>query len=490
MKETFHLSSISITGENYGDHHCMRENEFDVDARWFYLGLADPQLTFNQTEITLSHLFRYPSEIIEGRTYSDCLFGLLSRKGFLRSRILEVGGGLGDVAYNFLSTTEFEAPEYYGLLDISPRLLEVQKQKVQDLATDYILGDSQELLSLLQSFDGLVVSNGMIADLRSVYVDSVESIERYLREDGHLLDFAQDWGRYREPWYLHIGALRFLRSLFGLLTEGSSAAVLEYEATSSNQPSWFDNHYECGISFDQLEAYCREVGFHTQVADLEEILGCSPELLTVDVFTRQQHLVREIPQIVKLWTGKASLPVRAYSRKELGQALAGEQLGLAPTDSKALLRALDNRFFPLSDPRFDSKNPTTWEYKCLLLTKGPTNADWRQVGADVAVSTLSEVLGIDSAAARKKWETRRENEPMGIDVALEFVFEALVSGVIYEVVRAWGAKLWLDYAEKAMLRRLQSGSLDATAKDALRRAFSRAIGRERRRRTEKGERSG
>lgn len=141
-----------------------------IDGRDFYINMLDPNVNFNKTEITLSHLFRKKLAVLGNRNYSDCLFNYLHSRNILRPQIMEVGGGLGDVAFNLLNAARdngYKINEYISF-DISLSLLNAQKTKNGKCVNEYIRGDCLELSAKKAKFDGMLLSNGIIADLTSV----------------------------------------------------------------------------------------------------------------------------------------------------------------------------------------------------------------------------------------------------------------------------------------------------------------------------------
>src|SRR3989454_4292833 len=90
--------------------------------------IASPEGHFETIETTVSHLFREPSEALEGLTYGRLLAKQLKKLGWWDKKprvILEVGGGLGYVARDLgggLSPEERRGARYV-FLDITPPFL-------------------------------------------------------------------------------------------------------------------------------------------------------------------------------------------------------------------------------------------------------------------------------------------------------------------------------------------------------------------------------
>jgi SAM-dependent methyltransferase len=355
-------------------------NQFnDIDGTAYYKTNFDAQALFNGFEITLSHLFRNRMRVLSNRNYSECLFETLHRKGYLKPAVLEVGCGLGDLALNFLASDRREEAEVsrYILFDVSPALLDLQREKLAALASDFVLGDCFELAKHVPDFAGMVLANAIIADFRSTFVGGQNALACYGISDPDLEGFAAEWQSGGDGYYLHVGTALFLRELHRALKAGSTAAILDYAATPLNQPSvFFDpikqaTHVKCGIDFAQVSAYAARLGFAVEVISIEEILGIDPAqpFLTVDVYTNREKIMKENPAAIALWEARNDLPISAYTRESLYQTLCSDHMGFRAPQARQLLAALDPYFFTIHDPGFDTINPTTWGYQCLLLRK-------------------------------------------------------------------------------------------------------------------------
>lgn len=355
----------------------MKTDLNDIDGKIYYTKDIDPHAVFNKLEITLSHLFREKMAVLGNRTYSDCVFEFLKRRGYSRPAVVEVGCGLGDIALNVLAAGNRKrfGIEKYVMVDISPELLRVQRERLGDLVSDYLLGDCLELSSFLKPFDGMLVSNAVIADLRAILIQRGQSLSEYGIDDVELSQFAAEWTAARGPCYVHVGALQFLHQVRRVLKVGGTAAILEYAATDMNQPSLFYDedtggvHTKCGIDFAQVQAYATRLGLQAEVVPIEEIWGIrrEEEFLTVDVWVRPEKILRELPNNGHLQKLIERLPVRAYTRPSLRDQLTADLMGFSPSEADALVKSLNDYFHSVHDPRFDSTNPTTWGYQCLLL---------------------------------------------------------------------------------------------------------------------------
>ena len=244
-----------------------------------------------------------------------------------------------------------------------------------------------------------------------------------------------------------MGALSFLRELSAVLAPESTAVILEYGSTPTNQPSWFGDHFECGISFKQLASYASRLGLEWELATIDEILDLpgQHELLTMDVFTSQERVAREHPGALPLWQAKSDLPVLAYTRDCLAETLSSEEMGLSQRQVTSVLSALDDSFCSIHDKRFDTKNPTTWSYEALLLRKR-SPSDWKDLSEPVAVSILADALDLSEDAARAEWRSLEEATAMGPLSGIDPI-TLILGGAIYDLVKRFGYKSWLYFLQ-------------------------------------------
>ena len=261
----------------------------DIDGRNFYLGPLNPFQTFNQTEINLSHIFRNKTPVLGDRTYSDYLFDYMNQQGYLRAEVIEIGCGLGDLALNYLNALDrYSGPIiHYRMYDISPSLIEIDRNRLGDRVQDYILADCLDLTQHIPSFGGTIVSNGLMADLRSVYISHNDQLPTYNVTDEDLADFVSDHqaSEKRIGWYLHVGSLQFLREIAACLDSGGVALLAEYSATDRNQPARFDGHFECGIDFNQLLSYADRLNLEPSWSTSRTFSGSHP----ISLFFRSMY---------------------------------------------------------------------------------------------------------------------------------------------------------------------------------------------------------
>ena len=79
-------------GKRRSLHNGQRSQALDGADRYYRFSI-DPDENFNRIEITLSHLFRKPSELLGGQSYGSALHSYMACHDLLRDVIAEIGGG-------------------------------------------------------------------------------------------------------------------------------------------------------------------------------------------------------------------------------------------------------------------------------------------------------------------------------------------------------------------------------------------------------------
>lgn len=256
-------------------------------------------------EVSLSHILRKRNSFVkDGQSYGEALGRFILGRGLVpwkAPRIVEVGGGLGDLAADLIPVLKEAGKEpHYTVLDLSPKLQGAQRRRLAEagLAADYILGDAEKLERSVGGFD-LLISNEAIGDFRVIHSiplvrDGVHTgsglgggrkpwglawdmIDKYgleVPKVGDVFSFAVNWG-----------AIRFAESLWRTLSPGGSAFIVENSSPYA-EPINVTGHTEYSISELHLGRVFRKLGFDTTIGNVNEFLWVSPEARMVD----EQHV--------------------------------------------------------------------------------------------------------------------------------------------------------------------------------------------------------
>ncbi len=316
---------------------------------------------FDTVETTVSHLFREPSEALQGLTYGRLLARRMRQLGWWGSRtqqILEVGGGLGYVAREIAG--ELSPAERHGLrylcLDITKPFLDSQLGLAR--AAGWNSGGMQanaEWLPLRDASIDLVIDNENLADMTPVQLqrDEVKS------NRGHnpLHQEAVDWiRRMRLPlgndlpaeFIFNLGPIRFLSELWRVLRPGGRAILVEFGIEHGwSAPVKLPGHTEYEVQYTHLRHAARWLGFKDEYYPLPKFLVIRPDtrvLCTGAAYTIQR---------ICAGLGR-SFAIRAYTEAELHHTVGD----LVP-------KLLGCHYHEVSDPAWFG----LWDFKVLLLEK-------------------------------------------------------------------------------------------------------------------------
>ena len=133
------------------------------------------------------------------RTYPDILCDFFIEKKLIgsNSKILEVGGGYGNLAYGILS--RFDDIEMT-MVDISPVFIERQKQRLSQFGdrVKFVLSDIFKYLESSEGFD-LIIANEVLGDIPSIVVIDKEELIDFIKTgkaandiEGEKIDYLID----------------------------------------------------------------------------------------------------------------------------------------------------------------------------------------------------------------------------------------------------------------------------------------------------------
>ncbi len=316
---------------------------------------------FDTIETTVSHLFREPSDALQGLTYGRLLAKHLRQLGWWASKpktLVEVGGGLGYVSREIaaeLSPAE-RAGLHYIFLDLTPPFVKAQVQ-LAGMAGWHCSGmqANAEWLPLRDTSVDIVIDNENLADMTPV------NLSRKELETGKGLtpvhQEAIDWiRRIRLPFdpslpdefVFNLGPVRFLSELWRILKPGGRAILIEFGVeTGWPEPVKLPGHTEYEVQYTHLRHAARWLGFQEQYAALPKFLMMKPD--TQVLCTGAAYAIQRFCQ-----AQNKPFAIRAYTEKELAQALG------------TMLPKLSGcHYHAVSDPAWFG----LWDFKVMLLEK-------------------------------------------------------------------------------------------------------------------------
>jgi len=209
------------------------------------------------SELTTStQISAHPSITNFGLPYGEILCeAIIERFGAIHgARVLEIGGGLANVAREFTYRlwTEYEGAVYYSMLDISPEFVECQKEAMAAYRLkEHIQGDAHYLRDHVKESVDIVICNEVVGDL--VTIDKVpygawlqnpfrsESAKRYwldqasglIQKYGILVDSSA------KRLAFNVGAMMLVEQICDVLKPGGVAFISEYSCERGRGPDEF-----------------------------------------------------------------------------------------------------------------------------------------------------------------------------------------------------------------------------------------------------------
>ncbi len=316
---------------------------------------------FDLIETTVSHLFREPSEALDGLTYGRQLMRQLRRLGWFNPKprvILEVGGGLGYVARELgqeLLPFEKEGIRYVSL-DVTRPFLNLQLTRARQ--GGWRCNGTQanaEFLPVRDATVDLIIDNENMADMTPVKLSRTELKD--MRGETPQHQEALNWiHRLRLPLgtdlpdscIFNLGPIRFLSEVWRVLKPGGRAVLVEFGI----EEGWpgavkLPGHTEYEVQYTHLRHAARWLGFEPQYLTLPQLLMIRPK--TRVLCTGAAYTIQRFCEAL----GKP-FAIRAYTEAELSKTI-GDMLP----------RLMGCHYHDVIDPAWFG----LWDFKVLLLRK-------------------------------------------------------------------------------------------------------------------------
>lgn len=302
----------------------------DLD-NYHTLGITDAPKQFNQNEMTMSHLYRVPTKGLNGMRYGEALAKKLvlnlDETSAESINILEIGGGLGYLAFYFLEYLAKKKPSIfkrldYTILDLSPELQRFQKETNKAYSNiNFICANIQTHNFCDQKYD-LIISNEMIADLdvevanKSNCINgkpSNESEKLIIENSLKVMDFP-------EKFIFNLEAIRLIFLIKRILKANGIAFVSEYG--TMNEPAFavpLPGHFEYSIQFSHLEDIAKKIFDNSNLTTVYDYLSFDGESLMIANEDRATLFGCLMPYL-----GKEELPALAYDKELLLETIGEE----------------------------------------------------------------------------------------------------------------------------------------------------------------------
>ena len=319
---------------------------------------------FDTVETTVSHLFREPTEALQGLTYGRLLARHLRKRGWWKPKprtILEVGAGLGYVAREIgaeLSPAERQDVRYLFLDITAPFLASQLARGVEGGWRSKAIQANGEWLPLKDGSVDLIIDNENLADMTPVQLTRAE-VESG-RSTNPLNHSALEWIRrlhlpldhdMPDTVLFNLGPLRFVAELWRVLRPGGQAILIEFGIESGwPAPVKLPGHTEYEVHYGHLRHAARSMGFVEHYCALPQFLVLKPD--TPLLCTGAAYAIQRFCQAI----GKP-FAIRAYTEGEL-KATLGDMVP----------KLMGCHYHELIDPAWFG----LWDFKVLLLEKpGP-----------------------------------------------------------------------------------------------------------------------
>ncbi len=316
---------------------------------------------FDLIETTVSHLFREPSEALDGLTYGRQLIRQLRRFGWFQPKpktIVEVGGGLGYLARELgKELLPFEKKNIlYASLDVTRPFLNLQVTRARQSGWNcHGTHANAEWLPFKNNSVDVLIDNENMADMTPAQLRGPEIAEG--RGDTPQHQEALDWiKRLRLPLgsdlpdsvIFNLGPIRFLAEVWRVLKPGGRAILVEFGIEEGwPAPVKLPGHTEYEVQYTHLRHTARWLGFEEEYLTLPQLLLIRPK--TQVLCTGAAYAIQRFCEAI----GKP-FPIRAYTEKEL-----------AATLGDMLPKLTGCHYHDVIDPAWFG----LWDFKVMLLRK-------------------------------------------------------------------------------------------------------------------------
>ncbi len=194
---------------------------------------TDPKKFFD-LHPTISHLFRFRHAALKYRSYGEIFCKRLIDEKVLNPKvkvIVELGGGLGDFAYGFLSWLKLEIAnglklDYkYIIITENAILQKEQQQKLKAFGNvEFVISNSDTLPFNNNEIKGLFIINQLLQSYESVELTEEEWKNS---EDPVILQMKKSKIQRSFPLLINIGVGRLMLEITRILDRESSCVIVE-----------------------------------------------------------------------------------------------------------------------------------------------------------------------------------------------------------------------------------------------------------------------
>ncbi|MBI4708048.1 MAG: class I SAM-dependent methyltransferase [Candidatus Omnitrophica bacterium] len=298
--------------------------------------IGTAQRHFEDVEVTVSHLYREAHPALGGLSYGGQLYRKLNeiRKISASQVIVEVGGGLGYLAYSFMNQFRADnagarAPEYV-FCDLTLPFVENQR-KLNKAGSIFYCQANAETMPFQDCSTDLIIDNENIADFtpvklnKKIVLDFLNGrLDASLPNDG-LVRKSLQWIKLGQidvsdampEFVFNYGAAEFIGEIKRVLKKDGIAFISEYGILQDYPTAvCLHGHVEYNIQFTHLIKIAKALGMSVELLSLLDFLGFDADTEVID-----QCSLKYLCVLLK--EKGVELPYLAYTKKMLEERFPG-----------------------------------------------------------------------------------------------------------------------------------------------------------------------
>lgn len=251
-------------------------NYLETDNNSYYQAIESPYEQFKSKETTISYMLRNCSDILQNDNYGLRLIkSLMNERIYKHIDILEIGAGLGDVAYSICKyLNELNIDYSYTICELSSKMLDWQKDKLKAISNNVYFYNCDALSFSNGKYD-FIISNEMIADLPSIKFKDLKKNDYKFRN----YNFSKElFSNYHEG-YVNVGALILLDNIKKMSKKNTITFISEHFELANYIyiSKYMKDHDEVPIDFELLERYSKSIGMNANIFSLKSYFNINDD---------------------------------------------------------------------------------------------------------------------------------------------------------------------------------------------------------------------
>ena len=293
---------------NFKTHLTINRNSgfLETNNNLYYQGIESPYEQFESKETTISYMLRESSDILRNDNYGLRLIkSLINGKAYKNIDILEIGAGLGDVAYSICNyLKELNIDYTYTICELSSKILDWQKDRLKEFSNNIFFYNCDALEFSNGKYD-FIICNEMIADLPSILFKDFKNGGYNFRN----YSFPKELFCNYHKGYVNVGALILLDNIKKMSKKDTISFISEHfdHANHINISKYMKDHDEVPIDFELLVRFAKSVGMNANIFPLKSYLGISDDIEVLSDYS------------LFVFMRKYGLPKMFYTKKSINK---------------------------------------------------------------------------------------------------------------------------------------------------------------------------